>query len=45
MPERLFTRLREVFTCTDDVDDPIVEVDDPTGGGVLDIGGATAGRD
>ncbi|GLE52828.1 hypothetical protein ATCCBAA256_23880 [Mycobacterium montefiorense] len=29
----------------DDVDDPIVEVDDPEGGGVLDIGAATAGDD
>lgn len=29
----------------DDVDDPIVEVDDPDGGGVLDIGAATSGRD
>lgn len=29
----------------DDVDDPIVEVDDPTGGAVLDIGAATSGRD
>ncbi|CAM3160028.1 carboxymuconolactone decarboxylase family protein [Mycobacterium colombiense] len=71
VPERLFTRLREVFTDTeileftytttmyvmhaimsralrlefDDVDDPIVEVDDPAGGGALDIGAATSGRD
>lgn len=29
----------------DDVDDPIVEVDDPAGGGALDIGAATSGRD
>jgi hypothetical protein len=29
----------------DDVDDPIVEVDDPDGGGVLDIGAATSGHD
>lgn len=29
----------------DDVDDPTVEVDDPDGGGVLDIGAATSGRD
>jgi alkylhydroperoxidase family enzyme len=29
----------------DDTDDPIVEVDDPEGGGVLDIGAATSGRD
>ena len=29
----------------DDTDDPIVEVDDPGGGGVLDIGTATSGRD
>jgi alkylhydroperoxidase family enzyme len=29
----------------DDVDDPIVEVDDPEGGGVLDIGAATSGGD
>jgi alkylhydroperoxidase family enzyme len=29
----------------DDVDDPVVEVDDPTGGGVLDIGAAISGRD
>jgi alkylhydroperoxidase family enzyme len=28
----------------DDVDDPIVEVDDPHGDGVLDIGAATSGR-
>ncbi|BAX92883.1 carboxymuconolactone decarboxylase family protein [Mycobacterium shigaense] len=27
----------------DDVDDPVVEVDDPEGGGVLDIGAATSG--
>ena len=29
----------------DDVDDPIVEVADPAGGGVLDIGAATSGGD
>jgi len=29
----------------DDTDDPIVEVDDPGGGGVLDIGAATSRRD
>jgi hypothetical protein len=29
----------------DDVDEPIVEVVDPAGGGVLDIGAATSGRD
>ena len=29
----------------DDVDEPVVEVDDPDGGGVLDIGSATSGRD
>lgn len=29
----------------DDVDDPTVEVVDPDGGGVLDIGAATSGRD
>ena len=29
----------------DDVDDPTVEVADPEGGGVLDIGAATSGGD
>ncbi|BBY60153.1 hypothetical protein MSAR_32890 [Mycolicibacterium sarraceniae] len=27
----------------DDRDDPVVEVEDPDGGGVLDVGGATSG--